>query len=82
MGILPLIAATRDAYAHKKAEKELIKQYRFMHRVFRNAQQKLAIAETDAERREILLALGEAALDEHAEWILMHRERPLEMGRL
>jgi hypothetical protein len=82
MGILPLIAATRDAYAHKKAEKELIKQYRFMHRVFRNAQKKLAIAETDSERREILRALGEAALDEHAEWILMHRERPLEMGRL
>ena len=82
MGILPLIAATRDAYAHKKAEKELIKQYQFMHRVFGNARQKLDTAKSDSERRAILKAVGDAALDEHAEWILMHRERPLEMGGL
>ena len=82
MGLLPLIAATRDAYAHKKAEKELIKQYRFMYRVFQNARQLLNRAESDAERRQILKSVGEACLDEHAEWILMHRERPLEMGGL
>ena len=82
MGILPLIAATRDAYSQKKAEKELVKQYRFMHRVFRNAQRQLANARTDDDRREILRAVGDAALDEHAEWILIHRERPLEMSGL
>jgi len=82
MGILPMIAATRDAYAHKKAEKELIKQYRFMHQVFQSAARRLEEAVNDGERREILRVVGEAALDEHAEWILMHRERPLEMGKL
>ncbi len=82
MGLLPLIAATRDAYAHKKAEKELIKQYRFMHRVFQNALLMLNRADTEEERRQILKAVGDACLDEHAEWILMHRERPLEMGGL
>jgi hypothetical protein len=81
MGILPLIAATRDAYAYKRAEKELIKQYQFMAQVFSNAQHRLESATTNSARREILRALGTAALDEHAEWILMHRERPLEMGR-
>lgn len=78
MGVLPLVAAVREAYAHKKADKELIKQYRFMYRLFKNAKTQIDAAATDAERREVLRALGEAALDEHAEWILMHRERPLE----
>ena len=82
MAILPLIAASRDAYSQKKAEKELVKQYRFMHRVFQNARRQLAIATSDEERRQILRAVGEAALDEHAEWILMHRERPLELSKL
>jgi hypothetical protein len=34
------------------------------------------------ERRQILRTLGEAALAEHAEWTLMHRERPLEHSRI
>jgi hypothetical protein len=82
MGILPLIAAVREAYAQKRAEKELIKQYRFMARIFSNARRQLDAAADDDQRREILKALGNAALDEHAEWILMHRERPLEHGKL
>jgi hypothetical protein len=82
MGVLPLTAAVREAYAHKKADKELIKQYRFMHRLFSNARMQLDAARTNSEKREVLRALGDAALDEHAEWILMHRERPLEHGWL
>jgi hypothetical protein len=82
MGILPLVAAVREAYAQKRAEKELIKQYLFMARIFTNARRQLDRAKNDDQRREILRALGNAALDEHAEWILMHRERPLEHGKL
>jgi hypothetical protein len=82
MGILPLIAAVREAYAQKRAEKELIKQYQFMARIFRNARRRLQEAGTDLVRRQVLKALGDAALEEHAQWVLMHRERPLEHGRL
>jgi cadmium resistance protein CadD (predicted permease) len=82
MGILPLVAAVREAYAQKRAEKELIKQYLFMARIFTNARRQLDRAKNDDQLREILRALGNAALDEHAEWILMHRERPLEHGKL
>ena len=82
MGILPLIAAVREAYAQKRAEKELIKQYVFMSRIFRNARRKLDEADDDTRRRQILRALGHASLDEHAEWILIHRDRPLEHGSL
>jgi hypothetical protein len=81
MGALSLIAAVREAYAYRKADKELIKQYRFMHRIYRNARTALDAAGSVREKCEILRALGEAALAEHAEWALMHRDRPIEHGR-
>lgn len=82
MGMLPLIAGVREAYSYKKADKELIKQYRFMARIYGNARQRLDRARDDDERRRILQALGAAALEEHAEWILLHRDRPLEHSQL
>jgi hypothetical protein len=78
MGILPLTAGIRDAISHKRAVKELIKQYRFMARIFANARKLLSGTPTIAFQRRVLRALGEAALEEGAEWILMHRARPLE----
>ncbi len=82
MGLLPLIAGIRQAYSHKKADKELIKQFRFMSRLFDSCRARVQRARSDAETRQILLALGRACLEEHAEWILLHRERPLEHAQL
>jgi hypothetical protein len=82
MGVLSLAAAVHEAYAYKKADKELIKQYRFMARIFTAARRRLGQSRSEDEQRQILRTLGEAALAEHAEWTLMHRERPLEHSRL
>ncbi len=82
MGLLPLLAAIREAYSYKKADKELIKQFRFMARLFGSCRERLDHAQGDAETRQLLLALGCACLEEHAEWILLHRERPLESAQL
>jgi hypothetical protein len=82
MGVLPLIAGIWDAYSHKKAEKELIKQYGFMGRVFRKARQLVDENPDPGFQRRVLRTLGQAALEEGAEWLLMHRERPPEHGRL
>ncbi|HKE47301.1 MAG TPA: hypothetical protein VKB52_04500 [Rhodanobacteraceae bacterium] len=82
MAAVSIVAAVREAYAYRKADKELIKQYRFMRRIFIAARSALDKTRDPGEQREILRALGEAALAEHAEWTLMHRERPLEHGRL
>ncbi|MFC1777052.1 hypothetical protein ACFL3I_06900 [Pseudomonadota bacterium] len=82
MGLFPLIAGIRDAYSHKKAEKELIKQYRFMRGILTNARRLLDGSDDAKFRRQVLRALGNAALEEGAEWILMHRERPLEHSGL
>jgi hypothetical protein len=80
MGVLPLIAGIAEIYTQRRADRELVKQYRFMEHVFANARRRLAQAGSDSERREVLLGLGEAALSEHAEWILVHRERQPEPG--
>ncbi|MEP4484514.1 hypothetical protein [Marinobacter alexandrii] len=82
MGILPLIAGVREAYAFKKADRELVKQYQFMAQTFARAQKKLADTSDSHARRKILYALGHACLEEHAEWLLMQRERPLEHSGL
>ena len=82
MGVLSVAAAVHEAYAYKKADKELIKQYRFMLRIFTAASRRLSTCHDFDEKRQILHTLGEAALAEHAEWTLMHRERPLEQSKL
>lgn len=82
MGLLPLLAGIREAYSYKKADKELIKQFRFMTRLFESCNLRLRQVRGEAQTRQLLLALGRACLEEHAEWILLHRERPLEHGQL
>ncbi len=80
MGAALLAYGVRQGYAQSTAEKELIKQYEFMMRVFYNAKRRLDSAEDDDERRQILRALGGSCLDEHAEWILMHRDRSIDQS--
>jgi hypothetical protein len=82
MAMLSIIAAVREAYAYRKADKELIRQYRFMQRIFSSARTALDRSDDPAEQRDILRSLGDAALTEHAEWTLMHRERQVEHSKL
>ncbi|MEM9532751.1 MAG: hypothetical protein AAGA23_17665 [Pseudomonadota bacterium] len=80
IGLLSIGVGVRELYASRTAEAELARQYEYMVRVFRDARLRLDQAENSEQKREILRALGEAALDEHAEWIKRHRERPLEQA--
>jgi hypothetical protein len=82
MGTMLLLFGVRHGYAHSTAEKELIKQYEFMLRIFYNARRRLDNAENITEQRQVLLALGGSALDEHAEWILMHRDRSIDQNEI
>jgi hypothetical protein len=50
--------------------------------VFRKARKLLDGSRDVGFRRRVLKALGQAALEESGEWLLMHRERPLEHGKL
>jgi hypothetical protein len=77
MGMLPLIAGIREAYTYKKADRELTKQYQSMLKTFSRADQCISQADDHHFKERVLLALGEACLEEHSEWLLTHRERPL-----
>jgi hypothetical protein len=82
MGTMLLLYAIRQGFAYATAEKDLIKQYDFMLRLFLNARRRLDTAEGPQEQRQILQALGGSSLDEHAEWILMHRDRAIDQGEI
>jgi hypothetical protein len=82
MGVLLLSIGIRQSYGHSVADFELIKQYEFMFRTFSNAYRRIKKSDNDEERRRILRLVGDAALEEHAEWILMHRERSINEGEI
>lgn len=76
MGLLPFLAAVRQSYANSTAEREDFVQFGYMYRIFFNADRLLKSARNADARRDILRALGEAALEEHGQWMLRQRERP------
>ncbi len=78
MGVVLLMVGIRQSYAKTTAEAELIKQYEFMHRIFRNARKRIDEGDNDDDKRRILKILGDSALEEHAQWILIHRERSID----
>jgi hypothetical protein len=82
MGIMLLVVGVGQSYSVSVADGELIKQYEFMFRIFSNARRRIDATQDDEEKRRILRILGEAALGEHAQWILMHREKSLEQGEI
>jgi hypothetical protein len=82
MGATLLIFGIRHAYAYSTAERELIKQFEFMARIYANARYRLDRATGPKEKRQVLLALGRSALGEHAQWIMMHRERSVDQTEI
>jgi hypothetical protein len=53
-----------------------------MFRTFSKAFRRIKQSGNDEERRRVLRLVGDAALEEHAEWILMHRERSINEGEI
>lgn len=82
MGTTLLIFGIRHAYAYGTAERELIKQYEFMARIYANARYRLDEVSGPEQKRQILLALGKSALGEHAQWIMMYRERSVDQTEI
>jgi hypothetical protein len=82
MGLLPLIAGVREAYASKQADKEMIKQFGYMRVIFERAGRRLAAAGTLEEQRRVLRELGGISLSETAEWLLVQTERTLDKPKI
>jgi hypothetical protein len=77
MGLAPFVIAARQSYAFRLAERESLAQFQHSVRIFANAMGLMDKAPDDPMKLEILRALGEAALEEHSQWLLRQRERPV-----
>jgi hypothetical protein len=77
-----VFGALLHGYTEKQALSEHVKQYDRMSVLFANAKQRLGEAldsESLHEARLLLRELGREALAENGDWVLLHRQRPLEI---
>ena len=75
-------AALLHGYAEKRALDSHVKRYAHISVVFENARQRLAqhLKDGDADAaRRLLHSLGLKALEENGDWVILHRDRPLEV---
>ena len=83
--LAPVTAGLIHTHAENQALAEHIKQYARMGAIFNTTQQQVerCLGADDAEgARERLRALGQEALNENADWVLLHRERMLEVPKV
>ncbi len=84
MGVLPAMAAMIHGYTEKLALSELSKQYERMGMIFAGAHNKLRnhLKNGELEQTQILMReIGKEALVENGDWVLLHRERPVEVPK-
>jgi hypothetical protein len=82
VGLAPVVGALCQVWADRLALGPLAKQYGRMSLVFSNAETRLAsclAAGDTAGARAIVYELGVEALGENADWVILHRERPLQL---
>jgi len=81
MPLILAIAALAGVYAKIMAFSEHAKRYRWMNMLYENARcslNRLIEAGRYAEAQNLLRELGREALIENSDWVLLHRDRPLE----
>jgi hypothetical protein len=78
LALVPVYAAIFEIYLNEKADRALIRQYRYMYSLFSFAAGELRAAASSERKLEILRSLGHACLAEHAQWILAHRDKRIQ----
>jgi len=93
IAIVPTAGALLHHYAEKMAFYEQAKQYERMTELFAKASTELnhildqlraqdsATNQSDEPAKNILLELGKEALEENGDWVLLHRQKPLELPK-
>jgi hypothetical protein len=76
--ILTVYVAIFEIYIAEKADRALVRQYRYMCSLFEFAAEELRAASSDGDKLRVLRSLGHACLAEHAQWILAHRDKRIE----
>jgi hypothetical protein len=78
LALLTAFGAIFEIYLSEKADRALIRQYRYMDSLFSFAAQELRSARSEPEQHQLLRSLGHACLAEHAQWILAHRDKRID----
>ncbi len=78
LALLTVYGAIFEIYLHEKADRLLIRQYRYMDFLFSFAARELRTDRSELEKLQIIRFLGHACLAEHAQWILAHRDKRIE----
>jgi hypothetical protein len=80
LAVPALLAGAYRFWIEQAGYEEQSREYRFMERKFASRARELEVPSTSLERAQrLVLELGVAALDENGRWLLLHRERPLEV---
>jgi hypothetical protein len=79
ISLLVVGAAIMLAYGEKMAFSEHTRRYWGTSILFRNADAQLADGALTPADEEIFRTLGKEALQENGDWLLLHRDRPLEV---
>jgi hypothetical protein len=78
LALLTVYAAIFEVYVTEKADRALMRQYRYMRELFGQAARELRSLKDEGDKLEVLRELGQACLAEHAQWTLAHRDRRIE----
>jgi hypothetical protein len=78
MALLTVYAGILETYVSERADRALIRQYRYMHSLFGYAARELRTAPTEEHELEVLRSLGHACLAEHAQWTLAQRDKTIQ----
>lgn len=78
LALVTVYAALFEVYVSEKADRQLIRQYRYMYSLFRFAGAELGAAGANVRRLDVFRSLGHACLAEHAQWILAHRDKRIQ----
>lgn len=74
LAMITVYGAIFEIYLHEKADRALIRQYRYMDSLFTFTVRALRSSPSSAEKLQILRSVGHACLAEHAQWTLAHRD--------
>jgi hypothetical protein len=85
LGLVTLAGAFHHTFAEQRAFAEHRNQYERMAKLFQRGREAFLRARAAGDTpaiHDVLVSLGTEALAEHAEWLVLHRERPLQIPKV